>query len=167
MTEYRSVLERAGSNAPPPDLQLERVLRRRDRKRRNQRIAAGVAGIAIFAALVFGLARATLSGSGPLPAVPDQSPSPSIQTEALPQIIGDNEAVVMGRNSALDALDRTTRDRRTLVTCKDSVHLHLPIRGVDGPAVARVRGVDLPGRTAVRTGGRESGSRMRSGNRPS
>ena len=32
MTEYRSVLERAGSNAPQPDLQVERVLRRRHRK---------------------------------------------------------------------------------------------------------------------------------------
>ena len=53
MTEYRSVLERAGSNAPPPDLQLERVLRRRDRKRRNQRIAAGVVGIAVFVAAVW------------------------------------------------------------------------------------------------------------------
>jgi hypothetical protein len=48
VTEYRSLLERAGSNAPPLDLQLERVLRRRDRKRRNQRIGAGVVGIAVF-----------------------------------------------------------------------------------------------------------------------
>ena len=47
MTEYRSVLERAGTSAPPPDLPLERVLRRRDRKRRNQRLRAGVLGIAI------------------------------------------------------------------------------------------------------------------------
>jgi hypothetical protein len=48
-----SVLDGAGSNAPPPDLQLERVLRRRDRKRRNQRIAAGVVGIAVFVAAVW------------------------------------------------------------------------------------------------------------------
>jgi WD40 repeat protein len=53
VTEYRSVLERAGSKAPPPDLQLERVLRRRDRKRRNQRVAAGVVGIAVFVAAVW------------------------------------------------------------------------------------------------------------------
>ena len=52
MTEYRSVLERAGSNAPPPDLQLERILRRRDRRRRNQRLAAGAVGIAVFVAMV-------------------------------------------------------------------------------------------------------------------
>jgi len=53
VTEYRSLLERAGSNAPPLDLQLERVLRRRDRKRRNQRISAGVVGIAVFVAAVW------------------------------------------------------------------------------------------------------------------
>jgi hypothetical protein len=50
MTEYRTVLERAGSNAPQPNLELERILRRRDRKRRNQRFAAGVVGVAVFVA---------------------------------------------------------------------------------------------------------------------
>ncbi|MGA9160888.1 MAG: hypothetical protein WB297_08515, partial [Actinomycetota bacterium] len=69
MTEYRSVLERAGSNAPPPDLQLERVLRRRDRKRRNQRIAAGVVGIAVFVAAVW-----IVTGVGSL----DRSQAPAV-----------------------------------------------------------------------------------------
>jgi hypothetical protein len=53
VTEYRSILERAGSNAPPADLELESILRRRDRKRRKQRIAAGVVGIAVFVAAVW------------------------------------------------------------------------------------------------------------------
>jgi hypothetical protein len=53
VTEYRSVLERLASHAPEPDLELERILRRRDRKRRNQRIAAGVVGIAVFVAAVW------------------------------------------------------------------------------------------------------------------
>ena len=52
MTEYKSVLERVGSSAPEPDLELERILRRRDRRRRNQRFAAGVVGIGVFAAAV-------------------------------------------------------------------------------------------------------------------
>jgi Tol biopolymer transport system component len=52
VTEYRSVLERAGANAPAPDLHLERILRRRDRRRRSQRIAAGAVGIAVFLAAV-------------------------------------------------------------------------------------------------------------------
>ena len=47
------------SSAPPsasrlPEGALERLIRRRDRKRRNQRIAAGVVGIAVFVA-AFGI----------------------------------------------------------------------------------------------------------------
>lgn len=53
MDEYRSLLERAGSNFPPLDLEPETILRSRDRKRRNQRIAAGVVGIAVFVAAVW------------------------------------------------------------------------------------------------------------------
>jgi Tol biopolymer transport system component len=79
VTEYRSVLERAGSNAPPPDLQLERVLRRRDRKRRNQRIAAGVVGIAVFVAAVW-LVTSGLSFDRTQPAVtgPTIPPAPGV-----------------------------------------------------------------------------------------
>ena len=53
MTEYRSVLERAASAFAPLDLELESILRRRDRKRRSQRIAAGVVGIAVFVAAIW------------------------------------------------------------------------------------------------------------------
>ena len=52
MTEYRTVLERAGRRAPTPNLPFERVLHRRDRKRRNQRIAAGMVGFAVFLAAI-------------------------------------------------------------------------------------------------------------------
>jgi hypothetical protein len=48
VNEYRSVLKRAGSTFAPLDLELESILRRRDRKRRNQRITAGAVGIAVF-----------------------------------------------------------------------------------------------------------------------
>jgi Tol biopolymer transport system component len=51
VTEYRSVLERAGESAPSPDLPLERVLQRRDRRHRDQRIRAAVLGIAIAIAV--------------------------------------------------------------------------------------------------------------------
>ena len=55
MPDIHSLLERADrttSHVPLPDGGLERILRRRDRKRRNQRISAGVVGISVFAALV-------------------------------------------------------------------------------------------------------------------
>jgi Tol biopolymer transport system component len=53
MSDVRTILERGvGGAAPAPD-GFERMLRRRDRKRRNQRIAAGVVGIAVFLAAVW------------------------------------------------------------------------------------------------------------------
>ena len=45
-------LERIARRIPVPEPAYERLLRRRDRKRRNQRIAAGVVGIAVFVASV-------------------------------------------------------------------------------------------------------------------
>jgi Tol biopolymer transport system component len=60
VTEYRSVLERAGANFSAPELPLERILRRRDRKRRNQRIAAGAVGIGVALAVAVGLGASTL-----------------------------------------------------------------------------------------------------------
>ena len=80
MTEYRSVLERAGSNAPPPDQQLERILRRRDRKRRNQRIAAGVVGIAVFVAAVW-----IVTSGGPFDRA--QTPAASGPTVSVPRAL--------------------------------------------------------------------------------
>src|SRR5262245_8320034 len=53
MSDVRTILERGvGGAAPPPD-GFERMLRRRDRTRRNRRIVAGVVGIAVFGAAVW------------------------------------------------------------------------------------------------------------------
>jgi dipeptidyl aminopeptidase/acylaminoacyl peptidase len=75
VTEYRSVLERAGSNAPQPDLQVERVLRRRDRRQRNQRISAGALGVIVTLALGTILVRSLTSE--PIPADPPVEPRPA------------------------------------------------------------------------------------------
>src|SRR5262245_61390597 len=53
MTDVRTLLERGYADAMPAPDGFERMLRRRDRKRRNQRIAAGVVGIAVFVAAVW------------------------------------------------------------------------------------------------------------------
>jgi hypothetical protein len=67
---------------PMPDA-FERVVARRDRRRRNQRVAAGVLGIVVFVLALIGLAR--LLGSQPTPAVPD-----------LPIPIGNGRFIVIG-----------------------------------------------------------------------
>ena len=52
MSDYTKLFERAGARYEPPDLRMEGLLKRRDRKRRNQRIVAGVVGIAVFVAAI-------------------------------------------------------------------------------------------------------------------
>ena len=53
MIDEEQVFERVMRGFVPPDDSLERLVRRRDRKRRNQRITAGVVGIAVFVAAVW------------------------------------------------------------------------------------------------------------------
>jgi hypothetical protein len=53
MTDYRNVLERDLARVGPAPFGFDDVARRRDRKRRNKRIAAGVVGIAVFVAAVW------------------------------------------------------------------------------------------------------------------
>jgi hypothetical protein len=53
MSEIRALLERKRNELHAPPESFERLVRRRDRKRRNQRIAAGVVGIAVFVAAMW------------------------------------------------------------------------------------------------------------------
>jgi Tol biopolymer transport system component len=53
MSDPRSLLDRESRRFAQPDGAFERLSLRRDRKRRNQRIAAGVVGIAVFVAAVW------------------------------------------------------------------------------------------------------------------
>jgi Tol biopolymer transport system component len=59
---------------PPPDA-FERLRRRRDRKRRNQRIAAGVVGIAVFVAAIWIVTTGGTFDRTKTPAAPDPSVS--------------------------------------------------------------------------------------------
>jgi hypothetical protein len=53
MSEIRTLLERKQTELHAPAGSFERLILRRDRKRRNQRIAAGVVGIAVFVAAIW------------------------------------------------------------------------------------------------------------------
>ena len=71
MIDQQSV-ERAAERFRVPEGSFERLALRRDRKRRNQRVAAGVLGIAVFALAAVGFVR--LLGSEGTPASDPQSP---------------------------------------------------------------------------------------------
>src|SRR4030095_5206803 len=51
MSDYTKLFERAGARYEPPDLRMEELLMRQDHKRRNQRIRAGMLGLAIAIAV--------------------------------------------------------------------------------------------------------------------
>ena len=75
MTEYRDVLEKVGDRAPMPEPAFERILRRRDQKRRNQRIWAGAVGLTATVALVLTLAQ--VSADRDVRPVTEPTPLPS------------------------------------------------------------------------------------------
>ncbi len=57
MSDTRDLLRSAVEDFEPAPDAFERVLVRRDRKRRNARVAAGIVGVAIFVLAALGLAR--------------------------------------------------------------------------------------------------------------
>jgi hypothetical protein len=70
----RGTLERIARRVPIPEPAYDRLLRRRDRKRRNQRIAAGVVAIALFLVPVALFAALVLRGPDTRPAGPAAEP---------------------------------------------------------------------------------------------
>jgi hypothetical protein len=84
MNETRELLERVGQRFDFPDHAFEGLARRRDRKRRNQRITAGAVGIAVLVTMVW---IATIGGPfdrthAPAVLGPTGSPVPSSPTDA-------------------------------------------------------------------------------------
>ena len=82
MPDLNTLLERAdraASQVPLPSDGLERLRVRRDRKHRNQRIAAGVTGIAVFVAAIVSVGVAARDG--------DQRPATTGTT--LPSAVSD------------------------------------------------------------------------------
>jgi hypothetical protein len=84
MSDSRSLLERESGRFIQADGAFERLVRRRDHKRRNQRVAAGVLGIAVFAFAAIGFIRLlgaereSVIGPATSPS-PTASPSPDRQ----------------------------------------------------------------------------------------
>jgi hypothetical protein len=72
MSNLADLLERESETVDLEPGDFERLTRRRDRKHRNQRVSAGILGIAVFALAAIGLAR--LLGSEGTPASDPQSP---------------------------------------------------------------------------------------------
>jgi Tol biopolymer transport system component len=80
MNDTKDLLERVGDRFTFPDDMFERLRRRRDRKRRNQRIAAGVVGITVFIAAIWIVTSVGSVDRTQTPAVsgrPETGPTPT------------------------------------------------------------------------------------------
>ena len=79
MTDDRRTLERIGDRVPVPEPALERLLHRRDRSRRNDRITGLVVSLLVIVlaatAVLVGSSRSTPAGTGPAPS-PTTPPGP-------------------------------------------------------------------------------------------
>jgi len=104
--------ERAALGMPLPDGRFDDLLRRRDRKRRNQRIAAGALGLAVgLAAILIGSSLIRSDRSVPV------EPAPTSQ---LGPVLREGEVIVVGNGEGqVDAFDPETGNQRTLAKCKD------------------------------------------------
>jgi hypothetical protein len=106
VSETKELLRRGvGEFEPMPDA-FDRVLARRDRKRRNQRAAAGVLGIAVFALAAIGFVR--LLGSERTPAGEPRSPFEGTWVSTTDADGGTQTMTV--RVSADGAVEITARD---------------------------------------------------------
>lgn len=125
MSIERDLVERAVRALSPEEPSFESLLRRRDRKRRNQRFAAGAVGLAIGIAVVL-LGSAFLRSAGERQT--GEWPIPPITTTRIvqpgevlldPYASGDNPTYVI-------AADVATGEQRTVAGCKDGCRLLTP-----------------------------------------
>jgi hypothetical protein len=106
MTDYRATLERIGDRVQMPEPALERLLRRRDRKRRNERIVAAGVGVAIgMVAIVLGT-TVIRTGGGTPGAPPRMYDSTMSRTHGGGAVIVDLEGDIIDRLPSLP--DRAT-----------------------------------------------------------
>jgi hypothetical protein len=131
MSDAKEQLQRARSQFPPPEGVMESLRRRRDRKRRNQRIAAGVVGIAVFVAAVWIVTTGfpfdqsqTPAGSGPTETGPT-SAGPRAKTE----VTIHDERVPFGRAHLWGVVESTrpfkcAKDRNVIVFRQNGPEQH-------------------------------------------
>ena len=111
------MIERVGERFPFPEAAFERMVDRRDRKRRNQRLAAAAVGIAVFVAAVAFVLNGNPFDRGERPAVP-------IPTEGD---LRHNGEVLVSHEGDLLAEDPVTGETRVVMSLAD-----LGLRGDDG-----------------------------------
>jgi len=102
MRGYKDALEQARQTLRPPENAYERLLERRDRKRRNKRIAAGVLGLVIASSGLLAVVNAFTKGGEEAGPGPKCVPTPPGLTDWWPgdgspsDVAGGRDAVLHG-----------------------------------------------------------------------
>ena len=112
MNEHRDTLERELDRLSPPRIPFDQLARRRDRKRRDQRIRAGAVGLAVaigVALLGVSLIRSTPSVPAdktrpPTPTPEEQRPPLTFDWASVPRVSIDEDAIVDVRTGEVTAL---------------------------------------------------------------
>jgi Tol biopolymer transport system component len=140
MNDRPDLLERYAPLFAPPRQPFDGLLRRRDRKRRNRRIAAGAIGLAVGLTTI--LVGTSLTRTAPAPSTPTPAPSQSSApsptpsttvtqppTGELPPLLHPGEALQV-TDAGLVALPPEGGIQRVLVDCK------LPCKDIFDPAIS-------------------------------
>jgi hypothetical protein len=100
--DEREIVRRAVEALAPPEPSFDRLLHRRNRKRRNQRIAAGIVGIAVFVAAVW-----IVTTGGPFNRTQQPAIRPTPSPTAIPGYHHNGEILVL-KDGAFTQIDPVT-----------------------------------------------------------
>jgi Tol biopolymer transport system component len=156
MSSYRDVLERVGDRAQMPEPAFDRMLRRRDKKRRNQRISAGVVGLGVLLALVLGLTQVSANRTPRPLEVPKRLPSNG--WIVYPARLRDGPAEIYLAREGVPA-------RRIVASRGDGVSLKCPAFSPGGAMLAYREGATLVV-TALDASGDPTGAERRIATQP-
>jgi hypothetical protein len=108
MDEHRDTLERELDRLSPPRIHLDQLARRRDRKRRDERIRAGLLGLGIAIAIVGSLSLGAIRSTAPAPAedpTPTRSDDPTPTRSELGIFADVRGWIAYGDESGIQAMD--------------------------------------------------------------
>jgi Tol biopolymer transport system component len=149
MSEYRDVLERDLERLSPPRIPFEQLESRRDRRRRNQRIRAGVLGVAVALAVAL-VGAITIRSTAPAPANETPTPSPpglnAGSDVAIDLTTGEARPLPESITSIPDTQNyRVSPDGRTLLfeVIDETTTAQLYLAAIDGSNVRQL--TDEPG----------------------
>ena len=148
MSEYRNTLERELGRLSPPKIPFDQLARRRDRRRRDQRIRAGALGLAIATAIIAGAVSIGAGRSERLPAG-DPTPAPSDDLGIFAPVAG---RIVYGDRDGIWGIDPVSppdRDARALLTSARGQPLEWSRDGTRLLMVKGIRGEGGPTDLAV------------------